>query len=608
MKYSFLLFSIMLFLSAGITLTSQAQFNRSFDASSIPWDIVKCNNGDFCVVSETGFRRYDVNGNLIWERQYILAAPAPDEFLTGGRQCKLVHTDDDGIIFFALDSRFFSVNAHMSQPMAMKLDGAGNLIWSRKYGFSYHTSTFNPGNSGQVDGLRMHRSYESYLFTFPGTPDSLATSGYDRSVSLNTIAITETGFLIFNHRYYLPYTAGTYVREEPHTITYAGMDAANGAVYFISGYRVEYNAANNSPLNRGHFRMMIDQYGTIVRKYRTYAMPGYTAHGHSVYDSVQDVVLNCFTIGLTGITKGPEYSVMAVQSVDKGLNTVWGGYYWNPNSVENFVNKMGLSTNKKSEYIIHGFFIDNQRVGDDADDGVNTPSLLKIDAKGDPLFYKHYIQDEMINGSASAFLVNPIGNSENYIFSAPVTGTVLGATGTGGPASYPVARLFGTDINGDVCSSTDQPVNNAKLPEEAPVIHEYISTNRDESFTLPMQEIPPTYLAIEDCNFFVADAYKNAPPLEPGIEKLQQNTITLFPTWINSSEKQEITLNMGTNVGRYELQIFSMEGRVVLTNSGIVNHKGANVIIPVGTLIPGNYFVQVKNAAGSQNTIQITKF
>src|SRR5215216_4409542 len=79
---------------------ANAQFNQSFDTSANVWDITKCDNDNFCTVSNSGFRKYDVYGNLIWERYYNNIPLFNQSYasITNYNQCRLVHTDDDGII------------------------------------------------------------------------------------------------------------------------------------------------------------------------------------------------------------------------------------------------------------------------------------------------------------------------------------------------------------------------------------------------------------------------------------------------------------------------------------------------------------------------------
>lgn len=364
MKAFTLFFVFFLFLVKTDVQAQFTQFHHSADTGTYVWDITTCNDGHFCTVSSSGFRKYDPFGNLVWERRYntlpLFNTYGPS--ISNIDMCRLVHTEDDGIIYFSFRTDVigtfpFQITLY---PIAVKLDQNGDLEWAKKYGYSYHPGTFLPmTNLLKVDARRMNSSTpddQRYIFALHGSPAEGLDSPYNYGQNINILSIDGNGDVIWNKKYTQRGATNYTTWDIPQTISYAGNDNVYGDVYYVSGQRVQSDRTGNES---AMFRMLIDENGNIVHPYQVVKHHSeYNFSGHAIYDADKDAILHSFTLMNTDITDGPENTVVAIQELDRSFTTNWYRIYWAPNSDHNYGYRIEKSKVAPDEYVVSGLLND----------------------------------------------------------------------------------------------------------------------------------------------------------------------------------------------------------------------------------------------------------
>lgn len=583
------------------------QFNHRSDIKEYVYDIATANNGNFCTVSSTGFRKYDAYGNLLWERLYNIALNPPSHHWELNNLCRLVHTDDDGFILFYMLWEITYSGGHVPTigiyPAAMKIDHAGNLIWSKRYGHSYYPHEFYPRmNLVKIDARRMEGSTvddQKYIFSLPGAPAEATDPPYNQGQTLNILSIDGNGNLLWNKKY-RPDVPNDIVWEMPQTISFAGQDPGYGDLYYVSGERFE-NTQNGN--NGWMFQLFIDKTGTIVKPYqRVKHHSEYNYSGHAVYDPANDRIMHSFSLCNTYITDGPEAVVTVVQSIDRSYNPIWYKLYWAPHSDHNYAYRIEKSKISDHEFVIAGMWNDWDQYFPDIE-AINQV-LLKINENGDPLFYKLYMRGEIVqHPSHAALAVNEREEegSETYIF-----------TSFSGARNYPAypgpyySRLIGTDINGEVCGYEDVALEF----READILYrsdiDYMSVDDMYAQDYPLFEFP-TNIDIQYCKFKEFDGSKSIAAQEHRTMQAESVEIRVYPTLFNETKQQLLNIAFGDQEGAYTVTVYGIEGRALLTKNFEVKKRDIRQM-NVEALTAGSYFVQISQQSGNfKKAFKVTK-
>ncbi|PZF74204.1 T9SS type A sorting domain-containing protein [Taibaiella soli] len=556
--------ALSLFLSSSF---AHAQYNKNYSVPRTAEDVVACANGEYCTVSSiTGFRRYDYNGNLLWERTY---SNLPMH--VGDYWGRLVHTDDDGIIFFTVGQYY--------NPMAIKIDIGGNLVWAKEY--LSNSDSVNLDAGLRIDATHMENaSSEGYMMVTSGHTgyvdyrDNLAPYRY-RSV-LNVLRIDGDGNLVWNKKYAEDISDAYSVNDLANTISYSGRDDFGNNSYYIGGLRNQNPISPTDPGGSFYFQMSIDENGNIVNDYQALTACSYPTGFDSEYDWDDNTVAVTFQFAACPQAGPGIASQIGLIKVDHSLNMTMQKFYWFPSCNEVVPHRIQKSQIDGS-YLI---------AGQAADQGTLSQSiinffLIKVRPDGTSLFSKRYMVAE--NGYANGLIVNynPSLHDENYV--------MIGASGPYNSTTIGYGRILSTDHNGVVCGQWDFPLEdgNASLPTASYHYSSYDVYGQND-YNIP--EIQPYVTGYHDCNFYHESGYRTIPASVAQTDA----QCKVYPSVLSENENNlsvDVTLSAASNLS---IVVYSIDGRKI-TEQQYHDVSIGKLKVSLGGLLPGNYLVNIQS-------------
>jgi len=523
----------------------------SFDLGSIAvsWGENSTGPVDYFILT-----KHDMMGNTVYNERF-------EPFSLSSRLTDvkaLLETRDRGVLV----AGYYQRGTIMS-PFLMKVDVNGVLLWMQYY-------TVNSGNiidyrHNKISLCRVNDTEESYFLVCSARSDMRPAS----DVALNVVRVDGSGNQIWSKKYYDAAMYNfTLVRDLPGDIAYS----RDFDMYMITGWREQFAPALEDRL----FVVGIDRNGNMMTKFKYLGFNTTHPFGEDmIYDRFTKTWAICFSHGATTFPGSPGVaSGMGLIRVDVNLNVVLSKVYWIDDVLENYGQSISLSNN--GNYVIGGMVNEGSPLFE------GNPTLMKVDSKGNPLWYHRYNIDD--NTDQYAFGHHcAVFNTTTTVKSLSEQYVIVEEQGND-------MRVLRTDIGGYTCGMFDYDIHVDDIP---PI--EYITkcTNENVGATVPY---PPLYSAslpgYRECTG-TGETYRPTGIKNSNVNK---RSLEFYPSVLTLKDAAIIMQNETGEI--FNCSLIDLNGKIITTKN--INEGKTTLDLNAGTtLVTGIYLIRIVDRNGN---------